>query len=211
MTTPWPAAWREAEPLDAVGQWKQAALLPEAQHLVPGHHGGERDHDARQPEPGDEHAVERAHHERRCRPRRATATPQRHAGGGDQAGDDGAHAELRADRDVDLAGDDDQRDADRRDQRGHLRGEAREQRLGLEEVRREDGQRHQQQAERRGDGDLAEVFAVHATSFPDWPSAAAITWWASVSPGKYGGHRTVAHHARCGRSCRALRAGRWRS
>ena len=57
----------------------------------------------------------------------------------------------------------------------------------LEEMRRENRQRQQQQAERGGDGEFAEVLVHSCGLLSAGPSAAAMTSCASAFAGKHGG------------------------
>src|SRR5262249_19050249 len=76
-------------------------------------------------------------------------------GGSEQTSNDGAQSKLCADGDIDLPRDEHTRHANAGHERGHLRGEPGEQRLRLEEVRREDPEGEQQQGQHGDNGKLS--------------------------------------------------------
>src|SRR6185503_253300 len=86
------------------------------------------------------------------------------------------------DRDVDVAREDDERHPDRRNEDRSVRDRHRAEIGGIEELRREQAEHQEQQAQRRGDRQLALVAEDHAAAPSAWPSARAITRSCVASP-----------------------------
>jgi hypothetical protein len=94
----------------------------------------ERHHDRRDPGIGDKHADQRI--DAPCRPAPAPPTrPRSDSRPQPRAGDRRQHADQRADRDVDIAGDDDHRHADGGDRDVGIAGKDGVQIVGAEEAR----------------------------------------------------------------------------
>ena len=153
----------EPEPLPAIGQVHELALPQPIERLAPRDHRRERDDDGRQPQPGDQRAVDRAH-EGADGDRRGQHECERPFHRREQTGAHAAHGELRADGNVNLPADDDQRHAARDHQRRRFAGEQREQRLRLEERRRRDREKDQQHAQGDSHGPFSEVCFQHAVA-----------------------------------------------
>ena len=147
----------EAEPLKRGRQiLDEIAFAPPAQRFAPSDHGRERHDDRGQAQPRDQRPIDRAqasasdNRERadrghgpafRRRERRENATP----------------GKLRADRNIDLPpNDDERRSASREEDRRGL-GEDGEQLRRLKKGGREESERREQESQRKGDGNLVEV------------------------------------------------------
>ena len=139
---------RDAEPLKPRRQVVDpGALRRPTQPVTQGDHRGQRHDDRRHASVSDERAVQRAE----CganRTRDQAGGGRRQASLGRHAGDDAAGGKCGSDRDVDLAGEDDQRRADRDDQDRQVDQKQVAEILDREIRRRDDGQRDRQRDER---------------------------------------------------------------
>src|SRR5579883_1001512 len=148
---------REAEPLEAGRQvFDPRALRQPAQAVAEGDHGGERDDDRGDAQPGGEHAVGRAH-QRAGKARGGAGEDDWKSGFGGGAGQNAADGELRADRDIDLAGEDHEQHADGDDQDGHVGHEEIAEVFGAEEAGGDEREDRGEEGDREGEGDFARV------------------------------------------------------
>jgi hypothetical protein len=147
---------REAKPLEVVGKIDELALAREAETFAQDDHCGKCDDNGRETKASDEKAVESA---LQCADDDRSDENQWNGptGSGEKSGADAANRKLGADRDVDLAANDDESDAASDDESGCFASETGEKWLGRKESWREKGESEEQEQERGGDGDFAEV------------------------------------------------------